>query len=195
MSQMMNQGHANNRAVLRILGPILVLVGLIFIIVGVSSFFGAFNSSLPTPGHSFGNDFGQTTASRGPSNFWCAFVGAPILFVGIVMCKFAFLGSVMRYAANEVAPVGSDVVNYMATNTRGAVKTVASAIGEGLAQGGTPQATGTQRCHKCNEDNAADAKFCKECGETLVKSRPCNTCGEQNDADAKFCDNCGKPLA
>jgi len=50
------------------------------------------------------------------------------------------------------------------------------------------------RCPKCNEENDADAKFCKECGAAVAKTAHCPDCGELNDADANFCDNCGIPL-
>ena len=46
--------------------------------VGVGSFFSAFGSA----------EF--------PRYFWCAFVGMPIVFVGLVMCQFAFMGAIFR---------------------------------------------------------------------------------------------------
>jgi hypothetical protein len=59
----------------------------------------------------------------------------PILFVGIVMCMFGFLGALARYQAGEVAPVGKDTFNHLAEGTKGGVQTVATAVGAGLTQG------------------------------------------------------------
>jgi membrane protease subunit (stomatin/prohibitin family) len=117
----------------------------------------------------------------------------PILFVGVVLSKFGFLGAISRYTAGEVAPVGKDTFRYAAHHTRGAVKDLAQAVGEGL------QATrGTERvlrCHRCNADTELPAKFCRECGAALEKTRACAACGELNDPDASFCDNCGREMA
>ena len=114
--------------------------------------------------------------------------------LGAGICKFAFMGAVSRYVADEVAPVGKDVINYMAEGTQGAVREVAAAVAEGLHAGTPAQVVHLVRCHKCNHSNNADAKFCSECGAALAKSVPCLSCHELNDPDAKFCDNCGKPL-
>ena len=187
MSQELDSSHGETRGVLRVLGPAVAVVGLILTIVGFASFFSAFGSGGP------------------PSQFWCAFVGLPLLGVGLGICKFAFLGAVSRYVAGEVAPVGKDVVNYMAQGTKGAVRDLAAAVGEGL-RGGSPPGEVRHagvlsgevrmvRCHKCNVDNEAPANFCKACGASLEKTRPCEGCGELNDPDARFCDNCGKPIA
>jgi hypothetical protein len=68
-------------------------VRLLFMIVGYGSFFASFGSFEP------------------PRFFWCAFVGMPLLFVGIVMCMFGYLGAFQRYVTGESAPVAKDVVN------------------------------------------------------------------------------------
>ncbi|MCI0378685.1 MAG: zinc ribbon domain-containing protein [Gemmataceae bacterium] len=173
MPEHIDPQHSQQRSALRVLGPIVAGIGLILTIIGFASFFAS---------------FGDMTS---PRYFWCAFVGLPILGIGIAICKAAFLGAITRYMANEVAPVGKDVVNYMAEGTKGAVRDIAGAVGEGLrgdAKAGT-------RCRKCNEPNDADASFCKACGVALPKFKPCPGCGERNDADARFCDRCGKALA
>ncbi len=108
--------HSSVRSFLRVLGPVLTLVGLAFIAVGMISFFAAFGS------------FGA------PRYFWCCFVGSPILFAGIVMCKFGYFGAIVRYLAAESAPVAKDTANYMAEGTASAVKTVARAVAEGVQE-------------------------------------------------------------
>ncbi len=174
-----NPKHSGMRIVLRILGPICLLAGVLCIAKGVSM---------------FGND----GAAEGFTIPKYMFGGMALLFVGGVMTMFGFLGAAARYQAAEVAPVVKDTFNYVADGTRDGVKTVASAVGQGIAEGmRSAGGTGGEqkvlvRCHKCNAENDASAKFCDQCGAALSKSCPCEACGELNDPDAKFCDNCGK---
>ena len=57
------------------------------------------------------------------------------------------------------------------------------------------QSAAKTRCHKCNQLNAAAAKFCSQCGAALLKTKACPSCGELNDPDSKFCDNCGSAFS
>lgn len=111
-----NPNHKQERTILRVVGPVLLAAGLIFIAVGMISFFAAFAGDGP------------------PRLFWCAFVGMPLVFVGLVTCKFAFLGKVARYAAGELAPVGRDTFNYMARGTKEGVSNISEAFFEGKSQ-------------------------------------------------------------
>ncbi len=176
MRQNMDPGHGEIRSVLKVIGPIVALTGLVFVVVGVGSFFAAFGSH------------------ESPRHFWCAFVGMPLLAVGIGISKFAFMGQIARYVANEVAPVGKDAFNYMASGTKDAVRDLAAAVGEGLRSGGPGEVVPLIRCHKCNTDNDAGANFCDRCGAPLRTSQQCPDCGELNDPDARFCNNCGKEI-
>ncbi len=104
------------RNILRIGGILFVLAGLIFTGIGLASFFSAFGSR------------------QSPEYFWCAFVGMPLLFVGIVMCNLGFLGAISRYITSEQAPVAKDAINYLAEETKDGVKTVAKAVAEGIQE-------------------------------------------------------------
>lgn len=169
--------HEQIRRVLRWAGISLLIAGVALFVVGIVSFFRAFGGSEP------------------PRHFWCAFLGMPLMFVGGVLTSYGFLGSFLRYSAQETAPVGKDTFNYLAEGTKDSVKTLASAVGEGL-RAGSPSASASPqiRCHKCNNANPSDAKFCNECGAPLGKTKACPSCKELNDPDAKFCDNCGRPM-
>jgi hypothetical protein len=171
--QKINPKHREIRQVLRIAGPLVAGLGLLLIAIGFGSFFLSFGSFEP------------------PRFFWCAFLGIPILFVGTVMCMFGFMGAVARYQAGEVAPVGKDTFNYLAEGTRDGVKTMATAVAAGLAEGRN-SADQTVSCPKCAHPNDPAAKFCDECGSPLAKT--CSSCGRVNDHDAKFCANCGSQL-
>jgi hypothetical protein len=142
--------HSTTRLVLRMLGPTIAGLGLLFTVVGFGSFFSSFGTSGP------------------PRYFWCAFVGMPLLFVGGAMCMFAFLGSYARYVFGETAPVHKDTFNYLAEGTQGGVRTVARAVGEGLAEGLHGHGGAGNRCPGCHHDNDSDAKFCKTCGISLI---------------------------
>ncbi len=202
-----NPPHAGVRQVLRIAGPIILALGVLLTVHGFTGAFGggersggfgprrdAFPPDFDSAARRMHDDF-ESTGRRMRSSAGCIFAGFALIFVGGVMTGFGFMGAVARYKAAEIAPVGKDAFNYLAAGTHEGVKTVAGAVGEGLAQGlrGPGQKT-VLRCHKCNAENDAAARFCSQCGAGLVKSRPCPHCGELNDGDAKFCDNCGRAL-
>lgn len=131
-----------------------------------------------------------------PRYFWCAFIGLPLLAVGTSVLRAAYVGAIARYLAGEAAPVAKDTFDYMADGTREGVKTIATAVGEGLAAGSAGAAkSALVHCPKCNQANDPAAKFCKSCGAPLSKTKPCPACNELNDADARFCDHCGRALA
>jgi hypothetical protein len=111
-----NPNHQTERMLLRILGPALLLVGLVFLATGMISFFRAFGGG------------------GSPQYFWCVFVGMPLVFIGTVLCKFAFLGKILRFAAGETAPVGKDTFNYLASETKSGVADISEGFHQGRAR-------------------------------------------------------------
>ncbi|MHC4985003.1 MAG: zinc ribbon domain-containing protein [Planctomycetota bacterium] len=201
MTRQIDPGHAGTRSVLKTVGPLMILVGAIFAIIGMVSFFSSFNragrdfGSPPLSSDSPFDSVRSTERSSGmPQYFWCAFIGLPMVGFGIMVTKYAYMGRVARYVAGEVAPVAKDTLNYMADGVKESVRELAGAVGEGMRSGGgEPQQL--VRCNKCNATNDVDANFCNDCGAALSKTKTCPGCSELNDPDARFCDNCGKPLA
>ena len=125
-----NPRAGNQRTFLRVLGPIVLLVGLFLTIAGVGSFFSSFGSF------------------ERPDNFHLAFIGMPLIAVGGVLCKFGYMGAVARYAAGELAPVGKDTFNYLASGTKEGVRDMVSAVREGITgeePSPAPAASGTIR--------------------------------------------------
>jgi hypothetical protein len=171
--------HGEMRTTLKSIGPAIAGIGLLLTVVGIVSFFSAFGGG------------GM------PRYFWCAFLGLPLLGLGVMISKFAYLGKIARYMAGEVAPVGKDMTNYMVAGTKDSIRDVAAAVGDGFAAAriGGLTSDALVRCHKCNAENAAAAKFCDACGRPLAKTKSCEKCGELNDPDARFCDNCGVSVA
>ena len=117
MNSLQTPKHKKARSVLRVAGGGVALIGLIFVIIGLASFFSAFG------GHG------------SPRLFWCSFVAMTLLFVGGVLCLFGFMGTVARYTAAEQVPVATETINDLAEGTQGAVKTVARAVAEGIEEG------------------------------------------------------------
>lgn len=115
-NQLKSPHHDSTRTTLRTAGPIIAVVGLVFTIIGLASFF---------------SSFGQFES---PRYFWCAFVGLPLLGIGLTMMKFGYLGSIARYMAGETAPVAKDAVNYMGEGVHPGVKAVAKAVTEGIRE-------------------------------------------------------------
>jgi hypothetical protein len=174
MTELEDPQHGDVRSMLRVIGPAMMVVGLLFMVVGIGSFFASFGSFEP------------------PRNFWCAFVGMPLLAVGAMISKFAYIGAVARYLASEVAPVGKDMTNYMVDGTKDSVRDMATAIGEGFVAAHSPH---TVRCQKCGRENDLTANFCEECGAPFAKTKRCEKCGDLNNPDARFCDHCGAAVA
>lgn len=170
-----DSNHENKRNVLRVIGILLLGIGACFAVVGFISFFSAFN------GH------GR------PDNFWCVFIGLPLMAIGFKLVSVGYLGAAARYLSGESAPVAKDTFNYVSTESKEGVRNVAQAVSEGIAAGKSG-AGRVNQCPKCNEANDAEAKFCKECGAPLGRSKPCPSCKELNAYDAKFCDHCGNAL-
>ena len=97
----------------------------------------------------------------------------------MAMSKFGYLGTVTRYMAGEVTPVGKDVVNYIADGTKDSIRNVAAAATAGVREGlhgsefGIAQSEASTepqvkiRCQRCRVLNDESAKFCNQCGTAL----------------------------
>lgn len=63
----------------------------------------------------------------------------------------------------------------------------------GGTQGGGTQQTGGVACPQCGTQNAANTKFCTECGTKLGKAT-CANCHAELSPGAKFCSECGQKV-
>ncbi len=50
------------------------------------------------------------------------------------------------------------------------------------------------QCASCGYENAADARFCGDCGEPLSVAVECPSCSASNPSGQKFCNACGSDL-
>lgn len=145
--EQINPGHGAVRQLARVVGPVIAVVGLVFLAVGMVSFFSAFGT-------------GEL-----PKYFWCAFVGGPLMMLGIAITKVAYLGAFLRYFAGEAAPVQKDTFNYLAKGIRPGVKDLSQAVSEGIKAGMQDPPVGESRfCSQCGRPVAQDAQFCSSCG-------------------------------
>ncbi len=71
--------------------------------------------------------------------------------------------------------------------------TVGAAVG-GLMQDsiGKPLATAVKQCSSCGVQLPAEAKFCMQCGVSLIAN--CSNCGMAIPAGSKFCLSCGQKM-
>jgi hypothetical protein len=118
--QLQSARHQAVRRALRVVGPVMALAGLIFLIVGMTSFFSSFGSFAP------------------PHYFWCCFVGIPLLGVGLMLTKAGYFGDIVRYFAAEATPVASDAFNEMAEGMQPGMRTAARSITAGVVEGLKP---------------------------------------------------------
>ena len=155
--------HEKNKRRLRIIGFILLAVGAVFTVIGFASFFGAMSGG------------------GIPELFWCCFIGLPTLGFGGMLLSIGFHREIARYMAKEHAPV----INEAAKDISPAVKTVASAVKEGLSNE-------SKRICSCGAGNDSDSVFCKSCGKRLVST--CSACGAVVPSDAEYCPKCGSKI-
>ena len=156
------QQHNKTKKKLRLIGAILVIIGIAFVVTGFIDFSLCFVS---------------TTV---PTLFFLIFIGAPMIFVGIALLGLGFKKEITTYVKNEAVPV----INEAADDLKPAVKSGVGAVKESIND--DPH---TITCPRCGERNPAGHKFCAECGGSLVKT--CPVCGAKQEADDKFCGECG----
>lgn len=187
-----NERHRGNRSVLRIIGPLVLIVGIICTLVGVGGFFSTFIQGFTSgPGEMMEEGFGD-----GIKLFPLAFIGIPLMGIGGMITKFAYMGAVARYAASEIAPVAKDTTNYMIDGTKDAVGGLAQSVGAGIAAGlaGEKPAVEMVDCPQCGEACDSGARFCDQCGAAIPGPVRCESCGAMNEPDAKFCSQCGESM-
>lgn len=84
------------RTLLRFLGVVLLLAGVIFAIIGLVDFFAAFNGN-----------------SGPPTKFWCAFVGLPLIGIGVSCLKAGYLRTIGKYVAGESVPIVTESARHV----------------------------------------------------------------------------------
>lgn len=137
-----NNNHEETKKKLKIIGSIILGVGITLSAIGLISFFSAFGSG----------DF--------PKLFFLVFPGFPMIGIGASMLSFAFKREIMRYSKNESVPVINEAIEEVGPK----VKKVVS--------GEKPESEKVKKCPSCGAENSDKNKFCPECGAALDKVCP-----------------------
>lgn len=166
MDNNQNEQHEKIKKRLKIIGGILLGVGICLTAIGLFSFFSAFG--------------GNGT----PDMFWCAFLGLPTLGIAGSLLNIAYRREFSRYMKNETTPV----INEASEDLAPAIKNVVAAIKDGSQS----ESNGIA-CGNCGKINDIDSRFCANCGKTLTKIYP--NCKEAVDPDSAFCNHCGQKLS
>ncbi len=137
-----NNNHEETKKKLKIIGSIILGVGITLSAIGLISFFSAFGSG----------DF--------PKLFFLVFPGFPMIGIGASMLSFAYKREIMRYSKNEGVPVLNEAIEEVAPT----VKKVVS--------GEKPESEKVKKCPSCGAENSDKNRFCPECGAALNKVCP-----------------------
>ena len=156
--------HARNKLILKIVGLLLLAVGLTLIIWGFVDFFSSFGDGSPSK--------------------FCMFApGFPCMGIGLALTMIGFKREITGYMKNEAMPV----INEASQELRPAVRAVAGAAMEGFRPGTKCTACGadnpkdnkfcsecgaplTQACPACGAKLEGDDRFCGNCGAPLQDS-------------------------
>lgn len=168
---MNGQQHNETKKKLRVIGIILLVIGAVCMITGFV-------------------DFALSMKSEDgmPSLFFLIFLGSPMAFVGIALLILSYKKEIGTYIKNESVPV----INEAADELKPAVKSVVSAVKEGLKGEVTKDEKSERICPHCGKHNDTDHAFCAFCGKPLGKV--CPVCGAQQDSGDVFCGKCGAKL-
>ncbi len=161
------------RSVLKVLGPVVMLGGIVLMIAGVAN-----QREWDKRQEQQRREFmaGQRSIhdiDHGPpAGFFMIGGGMFAIVIGIGLLLFGLQKAMMRYQMRQYAPLVKE-----------AIREVAPALAGGPVR----------TCSNCRTENLTDAKFCTECGRPLAPAQ-CSGCGADHEADARFCNRCGKPV-
>ncbi len=152
-------GYKQAKSTMRVLGPILLAIGVILSLIGIVDFFSTFVSIA-----SRNQPPGDT---RFPILFILVFPGFLLIGIGGMLTKAGYLKEITQYAAKETSP---------------AVQTTTTAVRTALADNDIP-------CPQCALPIEPDAQFCSHCGTSVkgAPCAQCQTPLEPNDRFCRSC--------
>ena len=172
------QKHERTKKKLKIIGTVLLVIGILCEAVGFLDI-----------------NLTVNNMSGFPTLFFLPFLGAPCLFIGVVLLIFGCRKEIMTFTKNEVVPV----VNDAAEELTPAIKSVVGAVKDSLKDENSSKNEKQEKseksgtvCPKCGSLNQPENKFCDKCGTQLFKI--CPACGARQDGDDVFCGECGAKL-
>ena len=168
------QQHNRTKKKLRIVGGILLGVGVVCALVGFIDFALTFVNA-------------SNGGARFPSLFFLAMIGIPMIGLGAGLLVFSYKKEIGRYIKNESVPV----INEAAEELKPAVKSVVSAVREGI-KGDADEDKKEFVCPHCGKVNLDDGAFCSFCGKPMQKT--CPICGAKQSGENVYCGKCGTRL-
>ncbi len=164
------------QSVLRLFGTLMMGLGVILTGIGMVSYFSSRNKFQP------------------PSNLWGVMVGLPLIGIGASLTNLGQHDEILRNLTEEVSPVRRESVKAMSQDTGYGVVTMAQSVGRGMnsaTNGDGLFASVTLLCKRCDASNPTDARFCNQCGTSLLNQN-CPECGAIITPTSRFCNQCGK---
>lgn len=143
----MDKPHAGPRDAMRVVGPTMVVVGIVMFLSLVLQMGGR---SMPNP-------------------IW-GFLGVFLIGIGAAITRWAWLGPAATYAAQETAPAVAIATRAVLGEIRRPGPACAACRAENAPDARYCKACGrslARACAACGGTSAADARFCDDCGKPL----------------------------
>ncbi len=156
-----NHKHQKTKMILKILGPILLLIGLASVIIGIV-------------------DMGlNITGSNEPKLFFLMMLGFPLIAIGLFITIIGNMQKINSYVVREQVPTTNETLNNLASS----IGNVANTVRENVEQKKCPNCGKlndinakycnncgkplVKICPNCNKENGTDATYCNNCGTRL----------------------------
>ena len=160
---------------LRAVGPVLLIAGVVLLLIGGSALVGAFLNA------GSGDDVRM-------ARMILMLPGLLLFGLGMQTSLVGWMGSVMKYGVRESAPAAAEGINRVGMGAKQGIEAISAAVVSGLREDAEKRVP----CAACGDVNDSDARFCDACGKAVAPV--CGDCGTVNDTGAKFCDQCGATL-
>ena len=161
----MNNKHESIKKVLKVIGPIILVVGIVLFITTIINMT---SMSSDTFGMTVFTDFG----------------GVACIGIGSICTSIGYGREIAKYGVDEYGPVAKDVhkdyIRPMMKETAKDIKDVIHGDDKVIV------------CPSCGASNQEGSKFCDQCGKALVKT--CPSCSEVISENALYCPKCGTRL-
>lgn len=161
----MNNKHESIKKVLKVIGPIILVVGIVLFITTIINM-----TSMAS------DTFGMTV--------FTGFGGVACIGIGSICTSVGYGREIAKYGVDEYGPVAKDVhkdyIRPMMKETAKDIKDVIHGDDKVIV------------CPSCGASNQEGSKFCDQCGRTLVKT--CPSCNKAVSEDALYCPKCGTRL-
>ena len=161
---------------MNLFGPAVMGLGVILTGIGLFSYF-ASRSKFQIPNH-----------------LWCVMVGVPLIGIGASLTNLGHHEEILRELEEEVSPAAlAPLIEAKRRGTEARPHLPESGLST-ATNGDLPEESAIVLCGRCEASNPADARFCNQCGTSLLTQK-CPECGAMLTPVARFCNQCGVPVS